>query len=145
MGKKLTVEDGKNALEEHITTKAFEILEKYNNITSMSQLFVLLQDRDYVRFPTTIEYSDEIDSETFGYAEKKSEDCQDGYKILIKKEFENNPSLVVPMVIYLLVTVNYGEFATFKEAEIFGSILCGIDQEDYYNLLCNAVDQLKSS
>ena len=56
----------------------------------------------------------------------------------IQKKLDDVPALVL----YHLVTVNYGDFATFHEAEVFAAEALGMEQEDYYKLLCRLADQV---
>ena len=55
-------------------------------------------------------------------------------------QLENVPQLVL----YQLVLVNYGEFASPEDAETFGAAALGLDREEYYERLCELADQLGS-
>jgi hypothetical protein len=46
------------------------------------------------------------------------------------------------LVLYQLVLVNYGEFASPEDAESFGAAAVGLDREEYYERLCALADQL---
>ena len=46
------------------------------------------------------------------------------------------------LVLYQLVRVNYGEFASPDDAETFGASALGLSKEDYYLALCELADQL---
>lgn len=143
MNQKLTVEDGKKALVEHATTKALDIVEKYGVLNSLEQLNALLKDSSFIRFPTEIQFIDAVvDGETFGFVDKKSENPSDGYVIYLHKNVKNDEILMVATTMYLLVSVNYGDFASFEEAEVFGSVSMGMDKEEYYQMLCSAVDKI---
>jgi hypothetical protein len=50
---------------------------------------------------------------------------------------------VPPLVFYHLVTVNYGEYASYNEAEEFGSAALGMNKEEYYQLLCHLTDHIE--
>jgi hypothetical protein len=47
---------------------------------------------------------------------------------------------VPALVLYQLVTVNYGAFASSEEAETFGAGALGLTRDEYYNQLCEASD-----
>ena len=50
---------------------------------------------------------------------------------------------VVPaLVLYQLVAVTYGIFASSDDAETFGANALGICKEEYYAALCELVDEL---
>jgi hypothetical protein len=138
---KLTIDDGKRALSEHAVDKAFEIRERYGEI-DYPTLLHLLEDRDFVRFPTGVTFGALEDPELFAICNPISEDPEDGYTIQVDPRFEDRPDLLPAMVLYHLVTVNYGDFATCEDAEKFGAAVLDIPQERYYNLLCSIVDGL---
>ena len=46
------------------------------------------------------------------------------------------------LVLYQLVLVNYGEFASAEDAETFGAAVLGITRDEYYQTLCELADQL---
>jgi hypothetical protein len=49
------------------------------------------------------------------------------------------------IVLYQLVMVNYGDFASADDAETFGAAALGLGKEDYYQTLCQLADQLASA
>ena len=49
---------------------------------------------------------------------------------------------VPQLVLYQLVAVNYGGFASGDDAETFGAAALGLEREDYYQELCRLADQL---
>jgi hypothetical protein len=44
------------------------------------------------------------------------------------------------LVLYQLVLVNYGEFASADDAETFGAAVLGFSQPEYYHALCELAD-----
>jgi hypothetical protein len=49
------------------------------------------------------------------------------------------------LVLYQLVLVNYGEFASADDAETFGASALGLGKDDYYRMLCELTDELAGS
>jgi len=49
---------------------------------------------------------------------------------------------VAGLVLYQLVLVNYGEFASARDAEVFGAAALGLDLDQYYAELCELADEL---
>ncbi len=45
-------------------------------------------------------------------------------------------------MLYQLVLVNYGEFASAEDAEAFGAGALGISKDEYYVALCEMVDEI---
>ncbi|KAB2643111.1 MAG: hypothetical protein DVB26_00575 [Verrucomicrobia bacterium] len=50
--------------------------------------------------------------------------------------------LVPQLVLYELVVVNYGEFASSDDAEAFAAGALGVETDDCYNSLCRVADPL---
>ena len=49
---------------------------------------------------------------------------------------------VPPLVLYQLVLVNYGDFASADDAETFGANALGLSKDDYYRALCEMADEI---
>ena len=45
-------------------------------------------------------------------------------------------------MLYQLVLVNYGEFASAADAETFGATALGISKDEYYEALCEMADEI---
>jgi hypothetical protein len=41
-----------------------------------------------------------------------------------------------------LPTVNYGDIATYEDAEVFASALMQMEQDNYYQLVCDLTDAI---
>jgi hypothetical protein len=46
------------------------------------------------------------------------------------------------LVLYQLVALNYGEFASADDAETFGAAALGLTRDAYYEELCKMADEL---
>lgn len=144
MHNKLTPEDGKKALLHHVVEKAIALREKYGNFIDYSTLERILQDRDLVRYPTRLEFSSQSIGDGFFAVAKpvSSSDPSQGYVICVDGHFEDKLDNVPALVLYQLVTVNYGDIVTSEEAEIFGATALGMKKEEYYQLLCALADSI---
>jgi hypothetical protein len=49
---------------------------------------------------------------------------------------------VPALVLYHLVAVNYGVFASSDDAETFGAAALGLTRDEYYALLCECSDRV---
>jgi hypothetical protein len=49
------------------------------------------------------------------------------------------------LVLYHLVLINYGDFASPEDAEIFGSNALGLSKDQYYQALCAMADEIGGS
>jgi len=143
MKSELTVEVGQKALADHVIEKGLEIRKKYGPVIDMSTLDKIIKDPECVRFPIEIRFeSAKIEKEYFAVTEMVSDKPADGYIIYIHYYFKNKPHLIPALTLYHLVIVNYGDFATSHEAELFASTILGMDKDDYYKLLCSSVDSI---
>lgn len=143
MGKKLSLEDGQIALRDHIIEKGLEIREKYGPEIDDIVLLDILSDDEFIRFPTRVEFNtSRVDEGLFAVADPIEDSPQRGYIIYVHEFFKDKTEFLPALVLYHLVTVNYGDFASHEDAEIFGATVLGMDKEDYYQLLCNLTDMI---
>ena len=67
---------------------------------------------------------------------------EDGFTICVHPLFMIRLDQVPHLVLYQLVLVNYGEFASPEDAETLGSSALGISREEYYRMLCDLADEV---
>ena len=70
---------------------------------------------------------------------------EDGFTIYLHPLYEADKSVVPALVLYQLVVINYGDFASSDDAETFGSQALGLTREDYYQKLCALADRLPTA
>ncbi|MFC1684553.1 hypothetical protein ACFL0R_03660 [Pseudomonadota bacterium] len=155
----VTEEDLKSSVTEHVAERARAIRDKYGPDIDYPTLLEILEDRESVRYPVTILFdTSRIDPGMFAFSvgvfeepempEGEDEDFADyvkatgEYDIVVHEAFKDRLDVLPALVLYHLVAVNYADLATATDAEIFGSTVLGMDQDDYYALLCEAVDSL---
>jgi hypothetical protein len=138
----LTLEDGRRALAVHAQIKGVLLREKYGPGMDYDTLLRILKDREFVRYPVDIVFcSKKIEGDMFAAAERVSRDADEGYVIYLHEYYQKCLDDVPAMVLYHIVTVNYGDFATYHEAEEFGSSALGMSKDEYYRHLCRLVDE----
>ena len=143
MAQQLTVEDAKESLAAHVTNKGLELHEKYGPHIGWAQLQAILQDRAVCRYPVEIVFdSKPLQPGEFAFPATRGNDISDGFILYIHPVYSLYLDEVPHLALYQLVLVNYGEFASSDEAEIFGACALGITREEYYRTLCELVDQL---
>jgi len=143
MAKALTAEDARQSLTAHVAVKGEEIRDKYGPRIGWSQLQQILQDRACVRYPCEIDFGAQSLSEgEIAYPAPKGSQPEDGYTIHVHPFFALQPEKVVYLVLYQLVVVNYGEFASSDDAETFGAAILGISKDEYYQSVCALADQI---
>lgn len=138
-----TVKEVRQSLNAHVAMKGMEIAAKYGVAMKWKTLGQLLLDRTSVRYPCTVEFdATHLLPGEMAHAIAQGEAPEAGFVIHVHPWFMMQLDLVPALVLYQLVLVNYGEFATTEDAEVFGANALGMPREAYYELLCTAADQL---
>jgi hypothetical protein len=145
MKTQLTVEDAKQSLDAHVAAKGAAIREKYGSHIGWTELQRILEDRSCVRYPCEIVFDAAgLQPGEFAHPIAKGELPEAGFTIfvhpLLLLQLERVPSLVL----YQLVLVNYGDFASSDDAETFGANALGLSKDDYYRALCEVADEIAS-
>jgi len=143
MGNKLTADDVKQSLNAHVAAKGIEIREKYGPDIGWKELLRILQDRTCVRYPCEIVFdATPLEVGEFAHPVAQGQRPEDGFTMYVHPFFMTRLSQVPALVLYQLVLVNYGEFASADDAEIFAATALGLSQDGYYHALCEMADQL---
>ncbi len=145
MATQLTADDAKVSLNAHVASKGEEIRAKYGPTIAWKDLPLLLADRVYVRYPCTIEFNSEpLQSGEFAHPVPHGDRPEDGFTIFVHPIFMTQLSLVPMLVLYQLVVVNYGDFASADDALTFGAAALGLSEDEYYEKLCELADPICS-
>jgi hypothetical protein len=129
MSKQLTTEDGRQSLNAHAAAKGLEIL----------------QDRSCVRYPCEILFDAAgLQQGEFAHPVAKGEQPETGFTIFVHPLLLLQLERVPPLVLYQLVLVNYGDFASADDAETFGANALGLSKDDYYRALCEVADEFET-
>lgn len=143
MSKKPTVEDFRQSLNAHVAAKGEEIFKKYGPRVGWTELQRILADRACVRYPCEIVFDSGLLSPgEFAHPVAKSERPEDGFTMFVHPFYMTQLERVSYLVLYQLVLVNYGEFASPGDAEVFGASALGISKDEYYGVLCEMADQI---
>ena len=130
-------------MESHAAAKGAEMREKFGPSLGWGQLLKILNDRTVVRYPCEILFDDVglIDGEC-AHAQANGEQPGEGFTIFVHPFFAASPPQAVALVLYQLVLVNYGTFASSDDAEALGAAALGISKDEYYHELCQIADQI---
>ncbi len=143
METKLTAKDAQVALRDHVEEKALAARKRYGGTVDENVMRRMLEDRSVVRYPTRLQFDAEpLEPGEFAHAQPLGGKADDGFQLFVHPMLENDPELLPLAVAYHVVTINYGEIATHEDAEVFGSTLLGLDQEEYYQRLCALADSI---
>jgi hypothetical protein len=146
MATQLTEADARESMNAHVESKGLAIQGRYGPNIGWNELLQLLDDRTYVRYPCKISFdTTKLQPGEFAFPEPTSDALEDGFVIHVHPHFENQPDAVPSLVLYQLVAVNYGEFASPDDAETFGAAALGLSKNAYYESLCQLADQVPGS
>ena len=137
MAIQLTTEDARQSLNGHVAVKGREIRAKYGPHIGWKELLRILADRACVRYPCEIVFDARpLNPGEFAHPVAKGEHPEEGFTMFVHPFFLAQLGRVPHLVLYQLVLVNYGEFASADDAETFGAAVLGLSRDEYYRTLC---------
>jgi hypothetical protein len=140
---RLTADDARQSLTAHVAARGGEIRAKYGPRLGWPELLRLLEDRAFVRYPCEIVFdAGPLGPGEFAHPVAKGERPEDGFAVHVHPRFMTQLERVPHLVLYQLVLVNYGDFASADDAEAFGAAALGLSKDDYYDGLCRLADGL---
>jgi hypothetical protein len=140
-----TAEDARQSLTAHAAAGGGGIFEKYGPRIGWKQLLLILQDRTCVRYPCEIAFdAAPLQPGECAYPKPNGGRPEDGFVLHIHPIFMTQLDRAAALALYQLVVVNYGEFASSEDAEVFGAAALGISREEYYQDLCEMADALQT-
>ncbi len=143
MSRQLTAEDARQSLTAHVEARGVEALVKYGPKLDLDGLQRLLADRAFVRYPCELVFdAAALQPGEFAHPEPKGDRPEDGFAMFVHPRFATQPEHVPALVLYQLVAVNYGEFASAGDAETFAAAALGLTRDEVYAILCACADQL---
>jgi hypothetical protein len=133
----------RQSLSAHVREKGAAIFEKYGPRIGWKELLRILEDRTCVRYPCRIVFdATELQPGEFAHPVAQGERPEDGFTMHVHPFYKSHLEQVPLLVLYQLVLVNYGAFASGDDAETFAASALGLTVDDCYAALCNAADQL---
>jgi hypothetical protein len=139
----LTADDARQSLTGHVEAKGIEIFLKYGPQLGWTDLPRLLADRVYVRYPCEIVFdAAPLLPGEFAQPVPKTERPEDGFTMYVHPLYMTQLDQVPALVLYQLVALNYGGFASADDAEMFGAAALGLTRDEYYDRICELAGQL---
>ena len=143
MSRQLTADDARQSLTDHVATKGAEVRAKFGPVIGWAELLQILEDRDAVRYPCEIAFDAEpLQPGELAHPVAKGETPEEGYTIYVHPVYKLQFREIPYLVLYQLVLVNYGDFASAEDAETFGAAVLGLPKDEYYNTLCELANQV---
>lgn len=143
MGRQLTADDARQSLTAHVEAKGIEVYCQYGPHLGWAGLERLLQDTDQVRYPCTVVFdAGPLQPGECAHPVPIGARPEDGFTMYVHPWFERDRDRAVYLVLYQLVAVNYGAFASAHDAETFGAAALALTRDEYYATLCAMADEL---
>jgi hypothetical protein len=143
MPPRLTPDDFRQSLTEHVALKGAELRAKYGPRIGWNELLQILADRAFVRYPCELVFgAGPLQPGEFAHPQPKGARPEDGFTMFVHPRFAAQLDRVPYLVLYQLVVVNYGGFASPDDAEAFGASALGLSKDEYYRTVCALADEL---
>lgn len=140
---KLTEQDGKTALLDHVDAKAQEARLSHGLYIDADVIVRMLDDRAIVRYPVGIRFdADPLEAGEFAWAMPLGEHPSAGFCLFLHPWFESQPQVWPLLIAYHIPSINYGDIVAHEDAERYGASLLGLSTEEYYRALCELVDSI---
>ena len=145
MEKRLTEQDGRVALHDHVLERALAARERFGPVIDAGAIMRMLDDRQIVRYPVGVRFDAAgLEPGEFAHAAPLGEHPREGFCLFIHPAFEQQRNLWPALLAYHIPPINYGEIAEAEDCELFGAALLGLELEAYYTVLCDAADSIWS-
>jgi hypothetical protein len=136
--------DARQSLNACVAAAGAEIHEKYGPRIGWRELAQILRDRSCARYPCEIVFdAGALQAGEFAHPVAKGDHPADGFTMYVHPIFMMQPEEVPLLVLYQLVLVNYGVFASADDAETFAAAALGLPKDEYYETLCRMADRLE--
>jgi hypothetical protein len=133
-------------MAEHAAAKGREVRARYGCRIGWKELLDLLKDRALVRYPCEIVFdAGPLLPGQFARPLPKGGRPDEGFVLHVHPFFQRDLDEVPLLVLYQLVSVNYGDFASAQDAEAFGAAALGLSPDEYYAAVCRMADRLEGS
>jgi hypothetical protein len=143
MPTQLTADDARQSLTAHVAAKGVELYQKYGPTIGWAELLRVLEDRAFVRYPCEIVFdSKPLLAGEFAHPSMKADRPEDGFIMHVHPHFFAQLDRVPWLVLYQLAALNYGEFASSEDAEMFGAAALGLPRDEYFTELCKMADEV---
>ncbi len=138
--------DARQSLNACVATIGAEIQREYGPRIGWNQLLQILEDRSCVRYPCALVFdAAPLQAGEFAHPVARGERPADGFNMYVHPLFMTQLARVPLLVLYQLVLVNYGAFASPNDAETFGAAALGLTKDEYYQTLCRLADDLEQA
>ena len=131
------------AFFDHLVQKAEAARLKYGLYIDAETILRMLDDRDVVRYPTSVHFDATLlEPQEFAFPKPLGFHSSDGFCLFIHPHFRSQPENLPLLIAYHIPTINYGSIVEPQHAEVFGATLLGLEVEAYYQALCELTESI---
>ena len=146
MSREAAIPDARQSLTAHAAARGVELREKYGTGIGWQTLLQILADRACVRYPCEIVFdAAPLWAGELAHPAPKGTRPEDGFTMYVHPLLAAELDRVAWPVLYQLVVVNYGDFASAADAEAFGASALGRSPDEYYRELCELAGKINSN
>lgn len=143
MAQRLTEQDARVALRDHLGEKAMNARLARGMYIDAQTIVDMLDDPMFVRYPVGIRFDSEaLEPGEFAAPVPLGEHPSKGFCLFVHPCFEQQPDTWPLLIAYHVPSINYGEIVSPEDAEHFGATLLGLDEDTYYQALCELADSI---
>ncbi len=139
----ITPEAAQRLFLDHLVTKATAARIKYGLYIDTDTILQMLEDRSVVRYPTSLHLeAGPLQPDEFAFAQPLGFHPSDGYALCLHPFFAGQREIWPLLIAYHIPVINYGSIVDADGAELFGATLLGLEQQAYYQALCELTDSI---
>ncbi len=134
------VKEGEDGLAAHLLERANYARFKYGGL-SPANFGTFLEDRECVRYPTRLLFEfGEMGMHQFAHPNPDPRDPENSCVLYLRPSLAQRPDLVALAIAYMMPVLNYGEIVTDDHCLIYGAVLQGLEEEEFYRKICELAD-----
>ncbi len=134
------IKEGEDGLAAHLLERANYACYKYGGV-SPANFGTFLEDRECVRYPTRLIFEfGEMGMHQFAQPGPDPRDPDHACVIYLRPVLAQRPDLVALAIAYMTPVLNYGEVITDEHCLIYGAVLQGMGEEEFYRKICGLAE-----
>ena len=134
-------------VQQKIDAAAQAVVEKYGTAPSYDAMLRAIEDRDIIPCRIILSYNDEpLQPGEFGFMMNlKDGDPSEGFLLYLHPALRDGGDDVVALIAYQLVVAFGPNEVIHSDAERFGATIMGMDEQAYYEKVCELADAIPSA
>lgn len=131
-----------DSLRAHAVEAAARCRAKMGGPLSTETLALYLHDRACSRYPLVLVFDDtDLEEHQFAQPFFFGDEHERTCTLRIHPRFQDRPEEVPYLVAYIAAAISYGELASARLCEQYGAALVGMEEQEFYELICKIVDR----